>query len=193
MLAARLKPCPFKTVRRRNGILLQPGVLGFRATSGVRRSPAGRPICFKTAFTLRSEISGRNGDCPSCTKSPCLRVSAKGIIIAACWRRTQSGTNSSPPKFPANREKYREFRLKTELILRTGECICLIPCHLCQLRPLRTLHREQGIIEAISGNRIPCYDDSRNSNDLSRAIPPCGNAKRDRPAGLLVKWRCIVS
>ncbi len=35
-------------------------------------------------------------------------------MIADCeplktWRSTQSGANSSPAKFPANREKYREF------------------------------------------------------------------------------------
>src|SRR5580700_10080978 len=29
--------------------------------------------------------------------------------VKTCWRSTQSCANSSPPKFPANREKYREF------------------------------------------------------------------------------------
>jgi hypothetical protein len=29
--------------------------------------------------------------------------------VETAWRSTQSGANSSPRKFPANREKYREF------------------------------------------------------------------------------------
>src|ERR1700693_74634 len=43
------------------------------------------------------------------------------------WRSTQSGANSSPPKFPANREKYREFarfcsRKRTHLSLSCTFC-----------------------------------------------------------------------
>ena len=36
-----------------------------RVTSGVNRSPAGRPISFKVSFTLLSEIRSRKGDCSS--------------------------------------------------------------------------------------------------------------------------------
>ena len=32
------------------------------------------------------------------------------LTIKTSWRRTQSRANPSPAKFPANREKYREFR-----------------------------------------------------------------------------------
>jgi len=30
--------------------------------------------------------------------------------VETCWRVAQSRAKPSPPKFPANREKYREFR-----------------------------------------------------------------------------------
>ena len=32
-------------------------------TSGVKRSPAGRPISFKVSFTLLSDSRTRKGDC----------------------------------------------------------------------------------------------------------------------------------
>ena len=44
-----------------------------RVTSGVNRSPAGRPISFNVSFTLRSETRSRKGDCSSWTESPCFK------------------------------------------------------------------------------------------------------------------------
>jgi len=37
--------------------------------------------------------------------------------LATEWRRMQSRTNFSPLQFPANREKYREFRVVPKLAL----------------------------------------------------------------------------
>ena len=48
-------------------------------TSGVNRSPAGRPISFNVSFTLRSETRARKGDCSSCTESPCFSVSSNTL------------------------------------------------------------------------------------------------------------------
>src|ERR1019366_10335257 len=47
-----------------------------RVTSGVNRSPTGRPISFKVSLTLSAEIRPRKGDCSSCTESPCFSVSS---------------------------------------------------------------------------------------------------------------------
>jgi hypothetical protein len=58
------------------------------------------------------------------------------VGIARNWRRAQSGANLSPTKFPANREKYREFshfapqeiRITGPISLRalglSGSCRC---------------------------------------------------------------------
>ena len=53
-------------------------------------------------------------------------AAATSLTITTNWRRTQSGANPSPPKFPANREKYRVFGLKSGLVPVPRECILLI-------------------------------------------------------------------
>ena len=50
-----------------------------RATSGVNRSPAGRPINFNVSRIFRSETRSETAIAPSCTESPCFSASSKTL------------------------------------------------------------------------------------------------------------------
>ena len=57
--------------------------------------------------------------------------------VETCWRRTQSRANPSPPRFPANREKYREFReLARPLVAVSGPKRFIFRNFCCQSRVL---------------------------------------------------------
>jgi hypothetical protein len=93
----------------------------------------------------------------------CLGIIAKTGIIRICrrgaseispavqtaWRSAQSGANSSPPKFPANRENNREFEILTPKM-----ALLFSKLHILRGKALYWRKSEQGINRNVSGNLI---------------------------------------
>jgi len=61
--------------------------------------------------------------------------------VQTVWRSTQSGANHSPAKFPANREKYREFAK----ILGSQKRNVSSKLHILHAKPAIRVKPEQGI------------------------------------------------
>lgn len=70
--------------------------------------------------------------------------------MQTCWRSAQSRANSSPPEFPANREKYRIFCFQ--------KCIHLsLSCTFCWRKWHVQLKSEQGPIRELTGRYHGIY------------------------------------
>jgi len=81
-------------------------------------------------------------------------IPADFSALQTVWRGAQSGANRSPLKFPANREKYREFAIFKP---RKSDCSSLVStfCWSYWSDWRKFAETEQGIIRPYQGNTIP--------------------------------------
>src|ERR1022692_1271197 len=119
----------------------------------------------------KSSATGRGlrvaNNAAKCDKNGILTVTY--LTLMTCWRRTQSGANPSPLEFPANREKYREFRPKSASLSARRRDITPALCHLCWLT-VPTAAFLTGNLQAHireSSSLLPCLPRER-----LRGIPP---------------------
>src|ERR1035437_277169 len=80
------------------------------------------------------------------------RIAGKGwrnfSAVQTCWRSAQSCANYSPAKFPANREKYREFAE----FCHPKSHSCSLNCTFCGENTPGRRKSEQGVNRDVSGN-----------------------------------------
>jgi hypothetical protein len=137
--------------------------------SFARREPASRTACqpfreisSKLAIWLQQDTFSESG---LSEKHAELRVfpaifSGKPQGFSAfetTWRRTQSRANPSPPKFPANREKYRDFRQFSRLNFVGIDCNPVVFFDFgyeSQFQPLNRTGNYQGRIRELNSSLL---------------------------------------
>ncbi len=122
------------------------------------------------------------------------------LTIKTSWRRTQSRANPSPPKFPANREKYREFRLKSGSLSARRRGIAPALCHLHRLTVPKGAFLTGNFTAPIreSSSLIPVLENGKgfegDSQATTKLVHVSGPTRmwvsrsRRGPAGLLAEW-----
>jgi hypothetical protein len=111
---------------------------------------AAKPECSPENDTFSSQIwEGGLQNCAHFSRFSALR-SLRFSATQTVWRSAQSAANPSPPEFPANREKYREFAR-----FCSRNCVRLsLSCTFCGRKQHISLKSEQGKIRTDQGIKL---------------------------------------